>query len=155
MKTRCLALVLLPVAAGLAMLATPLAAAPSGELKARKAIAGKLAELRDDLALTQEQKEKVRGVLQAHKSELKDQWVAGKNARGTMHSAVKEHGADSPEARTAADSLGRVSANRALLVAEIAAAVRPVLTPDQIKKLESAKGELLKWIEERSSTGGI
>jgi len=135
---------------GLATL-VPARAQEAGTL--RQQAREKLADLRDDLGLDATQKEKIRDILVSHKAELLAQWQLGKSARDTMQSAVKDHGAGSPEATAAANGIGEVAKKRALLVASIAQEVKPVLTPEQIKKLETAKEGLEKWLQEKMLSG--
>ena len=113
----------------------------------------KLTALRDELNLDPAQKKEIREVLVSHKPELIAQFTQGKNAREAMQSAVKDHGAASPEANAAATNVGEVAKKRALLVASISEQVKPILTPDQIKKLQDAKAGFRKWLQEEMVAG--
>lgn len=49
--------------------------------------------------------------------------------------------------RSAAEKLGDVTRDRALLIAKIGAEVRPLLTPEQQKHIEAARGELESLVD--------
>src|SRR5688500_12905495 len=102
MKITTLCLGLATAVAGLSLAAGPLQAASGEGRPLRKALAGRFSGFRESLALTDTQKEEIRGVLKGYKSRIKDQWSEGKTARAAMRDAVKAHGADSAEAKAAA-----------------------------------------------------
>ena len=100
-------------------------------------------ELREDLNLSRSQKSRIREILMAHQEEIHAQRTAAKDARSTMKSAMETHGADSTQADKAADGIARTAKSRALLVATIFSEIRPILTPEQIRKLEAARTSFL------------
>ena len=100
-------------------------------------------KIREDLALTRSQKSQIRQVLMGHKDEIKTQRAAGIEARQALKTATATHGPDSKETNAAADGIAAVAKSRALLVATIFSEVRPILTPEQIKTLESARESFL------------
>ncbi|WP_035607476.1 Spy/CpxP family protein refolding chaperone [Haloferula sp. BvORR071] len=144
------------VLAGLSLAAGPLKAATTGEGShpLRKMLAGRFATFRESLALTDSQKQEIRGVLKGYTSRIKDQWDESKTTRDSMRDAVKEHGADSAEAKAAAKAVGTSAEHRALLIAEIATKVKPILTADQVSKIESAWAEIENLIDARFAKVG-
>lgn len=123
----------------------PLHAAPEG--KFREEALQKIKALREDLALTADQKGKVKAIVKSHKTPIKAQWSKGKTAREALRKASSDHGPESPEAKAAAAKVGDVARDRALLMAKIAHEVRPILTPEQLRKFEKARFEFQSLIE--------
>ncbi|MGC4016240.1 MAG: hypothetical protein QM755_17215 [Luteolibacter sp.] len=68
-----------------------------------------------------------------------------------MREAASSHGAESAEAKAAASHIGDVARDRALLVARIASEIKPLLTADQIGKLQSARSEIEEMIDQAAS----
>lgn len=154
MKITTLCVGLASVLAGFSLAAGPLKAAPGEGGPLRKILAGRFAGFRESLALTDSQKQEIRGVLKGFKGQIKDQWDEGKTARNAMRDAVKANGADSAEAKSAAKAVGAAAEHRALLIAEIATKVKPILTADQVSKIESAWSEIENLIDERFAKAG-
>jgi Spy/CpxP family protein refolding chaperone len=94
-------------------------------------IAQELANLRAEAPLTDAQRKEVRSVVQSHKAEIRAQFEKGRDARRAMIDAVAQNGPDSPEAQKAADAIGEVARNRALLTAKVVSEITPLLTPQQ------------------------
>ena len=132
MKIATLTLGFAAAVAGISFAAGPLKAAPGEGGPLRKVLAGRFAGFRESLALTDSQKQEIRGVLKDYKGRIKDQWEETKTSHSAMRDAVKEHGADSAEAKSAAKSVGAAAEHRALLVADVATKVKPILTADQV-----------------------
>lgn len=153
-KIATLSLGLAAVVAALSLATGPLQAATGEKGPLRKMLAGRFAGFRENLGLTDTQKQEIRGVLKGYKSRIKDQWEESKTARNSMRDAVKAHGADSAEAKSAAKAVGTAAEHRALLIADIAAKVKPILTPDQVSKIESAWSEIENLIDERFAKAG-
>ena len=55
-----------------------------------------------------------------------------------MRAAVLEHGVETPETTAAANDIGKAARNRALLTARILGEARPLLTPEQLERVEAA-----------------
>lgn len=146
-------LLILPLALG-AILA-PLYAVPVGEGPFRGEIIQKLMAMRDDLGLTDTQKQEIRGVIETYRSEIKDQWAIGKSAREGMRTAVQEYGAESPEASATAEKIGDAATSGSLLLAKILSDVKPLLTEDQIQKMQDGRADISKLLESRLNVGGL
>lgn len=109
----------------------------------RSQVIEELKGLRQELNITADQKTRIRGIIAVHKVEIQQQITLGKRAREDMKQAVQAHGSVSTEASQAADGIGRAAKSRALLVAKILTELRPILTREQLKTLESARESFL------------
>ena len=147
------ALLVLPLAIG--ALFAPLSAGPLGQGPFRGEIVQKLMNMRDELGMTDAQKQEIRGVIEGYRSEIKSQWAIGKAAREGMRTAVQEHGAESPEATAAAKKIGDAATSGSLLLAKILSDVKPLLTEDQIKKIQEGRVDITSLIESRLNAGGL
>lgn len=151
MKKKALFILPLAIAAALA----PLSAATFGQGSFRGEIVQRLMDLRDDLDVTDAQKKEIRSVVEGYRSEIKAQWDTGKAAREGMRSAVQEHGAESPEATAAAEKIGDAASSGSLLLAKILSDVKPLLTEDQLQKIESGRADISGLLESRLAAGGL
>jgi hypothetical protein len=64
-----------------------------------------------------------------------------------MATVAEAQGADAAATRAAAEKLGTVARDGALLAARILGEVRPLLTPDQVSRIQSARTELESLID--------
>jgi len=98
----------------------------------------------EELDLSDDQKTRIKGVLKSHSTEIETHMKALSDARRALHQAALSGAPDESVIRTAAQSLGWVQGDGALLFAKIRAEVDPILTDDQRGKLrqlrERAKG---------------
>lgn len=94
-------------------------------------ITRELLNLREQAPLSAEQRTEVRDVLESHKAEIRAQFEKGRDARRAMIDAVAQKGPDSAEAQKAADAIGEVARNRAMLTAKVVSEITPLLTPQQ------------------------
>ena len=101
---------------------------------------------RKETPFTAEQRASVSKILESHRDEIRAQMTQGREARRTMAEAAKKD-ANSAVTRTAAEKLGDITRDRALLIAKIGAEVRPLLTPEQQKHIETARGELESLVD--------
>ncbi|WP_395751439.1 Spy/CpxP family protein refolding chaperone [Prosthecobacter sp.] len=97
-----------------------------------------LLNFRKQTPLSDEQKAALSKILAEHREEIQTQIKQGREARHAMEKAVKENGST----QAAADKIGDAARDRALLMARIAKEVRPLLTPEQQKRMEEARGEI-------------
>jgi len=97
---------------------------------------------RHETPLSAEQKQKARGVIESHRSEIRSQMERGRDARRAMMDAVKGSGPDAAATKEAADKIGNAARDRALLMARVASEIKPLLTPEQLKRVESARAEI-------------
>lgn len=137
----------------LPMVSTAAKAAEAGPLRGQ--VKEKLMALRDDLGLDANQKKEIREALVGRKTEIAAQFKLGKNAREAMQTAVKEHGAESAEATAAANGIGDAAKKRALLVASITEQIKPILTPDQLKKLKESMAGIKGLIQREAFSGSF
>lgn len=107
-----------------------------------------LLNFRKETPPSAEQKKEVAAVLKQHRPEIRSQIEQGRDARRSMEAAVKEHGADSPETKAAADKIGEAARDRALLVARIAEETRPLLTEAQQKRLDDARKDIQATLDD-------
>lgn len=101
---------------------------------------------RKESPLSAEQRASVTKILESHRDEIRAQMTKGRDARRAMAEAAKKD-ANSAATRSAAEKLGDVTCDRALLIAKIGAEVRPLLTPEQQKHIEAARGELESLVD--------
>ena len=89
------------------------------------------------LDLSDDQKAQIKSILRSHASEIQSQMAVAAEKRRTLRDAI--HGQPVAEAaiRAAAQEVGRVHADGAVLFARVRAEVLPVLTADQKQKLQS------------------
>lgn len=102
---------------------------------------------RKETPLSDEQRTAIRQILEDHRGELQTQMAHGREARRAMAAAAKEN-AGSPAAKAAAEKVGEVARDRALLGARISAEVRPLLTAEQQKRVEAARSEIEGLVDE-------
>lgn len=72
---------------------------------------------------------------------------AATSSSDTLLPEAAKKDANSAATRSAAEKLGDVTRDRALLIAKIGAEVRPLLTPEQQKHIEAARGELESLVD--------
>jgi len=101
---------------------------------------------RKETPLSAEQRASVTKILESHRDEIRAQMTQGSDARRAMAEAAKKD-ANSAATRAAAEKLGDVTRDRALLIAKIGAEVRPLLTSEQQKHIETARGELESLVD--------
>jgi Spy/CpxP family protein refolding chaperone len=96
------------------------------------------------LGLTDDQKTQIKGILKTHAAEIEGHMKALSDARKALHQATLSDAPDESAIRSAAQSLGAVQGDGALLFVKIRAEVVPILNDNQRGKLqqfrERAKG---------------
>lgn len=93
---------------------------------------------RNETPLSAEQRKQVQGILEKHHDEIRAQFTAGRDAREALHTAI----VDGSDAEAAAVRVGENARAGALLHAKLAREIRPVLTEEQRRRLDSAFDEL-------------
>jgi Spy/CpxP family protein refolding chaperone len=137
------ALVIPAIAAGPSTGTTPKrsglsAAGEDGPLRrAFRGAAKRFAEFREETPLTSAQREQIRGIVEKHRPEIRAQIEKSRTARQTMQQSIKSSGDDKALAASAT-RLGEAAREGALLRARLAREIRPVLTPEQRERLDSA-----------------
>ena len=110
-----------------------------------------LLNFRKETQLSDEQRQQLKTVLETHRPETRALVERGREARKAYAAAVKAHGPEASQTREAAQKLGDLARDRALLMARVAVEVRPLLTDDQIKRLETARAEIETLVDEAMS----
>lgn len=145
--------ILIPIAL-LALTAT-LTARPLDLNRDRHDHQEKIQEVREELGLSDAQKNQIQGIFFSYRDDIRQQIAAGRTARQEMEQAVKQHGPESEEAGEAAAYIGEVAESRALLLGEILTEVSAVLTDEQRETLGELRGRIQEWIEGALSAKGL
>lgn len=95
------------------------------------------------LDLTDEQREQIKGILEANQEGLETAREAVQDATKALHEAVINDAGEA-DIRAAATGLGTAIGNEAVLRSAMMASVKQVLTPDQLAQLEKIKGRVRK-----------
>jgi periplasmic protein CpxP/Spy len=88
------------------------------------------------LDLTDDQKSQIKAILKTHASEIETQMTASAAARRAVHEAVLAQPVDEAAIRAAAQRLGEIHADGAVLFAKIRTEVQPLLTEEQRAKIQ-------------------
>jgi Spy/CpxP family protein refolding chaperone len=88
------------------------------------------------LDLTDDQKSQIKAILKTHASEIETQMKASAEARRAVHEAVLAQPVDEAAIRAAAQRLGEIHADGAVLFAKIRTEVQPLLTEEQRGKIQ-------------------
>jgi Spy/CpxP family protein refolding chaperone len=105
--------------------------------------AGVLGPMIAQLDLTAEQRNEIRNICQQSRADANEVVEAIDNARADLHEAVIS-GAGEEQIRAAAAKLGTALGNQAVLRAQTVAAVKAVLTPEQLQKWEELKATVAR-----------
>ena len=89
------------------------------------------------LDLTDDQKGRIKAILKSHATEIERQMKASAAARQAVHEAVLSQPVDEAAIRAAAQRLGDVHADGAVLFAKIKTEVQPILTEEQRQKIQT------------------
>jgi Spy/CpxP family protein refolding chaperone len=100
--------------------------------------AGMLGPMIAQLDLTAEQRNEIRNICQQSRADANEVVKAVDDARAELHEAALS-GANEEQIRAAAAKLGTALGNQAVLRAQTVAAVKAVLTPEQLQKWEELK----------------
>jgi Spy/CpxP family protein refolding chaperone len=99
---------------------------------------GVLGPMTAQLDLTAEQRNTIRDICQQSRADANEVVEAIDEAQADLHEAVI-NGADAEQIRAAAAKVGTAIGNQAVLRAQTIAAVKAVLTPEQLKQWEENK----------------
>jgi Spy/CpxP family protein refolding chaperone len=95
-----------------------------------------LRHLVDDLDLTADQKESIKGILREARGRIQPNVEAAHDARRAMLEAALTRGGDEKAAREASEAVGRAVSDLAFEAARTLTAVRGTLTPEQVETLD-------------------
>jgi Spy/CpxP family protein refolding chaperone len=102
---------------------------------------GRGAHLMKMLHLSADQRAQVRSVAQQHRDEVKVARRQVAEARAALEQAAESRPLDAGAVRAAADRLGVMVGERAVLRARIAGEIRQLLTPEQAERLDELKAQ--------------
>ena len=94
------------------------------------------------LDLSDDQKSQVKAILKTHASEIEAQIRASAAARRAVHDAVLAQPVDEAAIRAAAQTLGQVHADGAVLFAKIRTEVQPILNDAQRAKIQTFRDRM-------------
>jgi len=106
-----------------------------------------LLNFREETPLSADQRSQVGAILKQHGTEIRELMKRGRDARRSFEEIARKGSPDSAVTREAAGKLADVTRDRALLMAKVGGQVRPLLTPDQQKRLETARTEIHDLID--------
>jgi Spy/CpxP family protein refolding chaperone len=101
----------------------------------------KWAAFRADLNVTDEQRSQIREVVAKHRDEIKPVVASVVEKRKALRQAVMANPVDEAAIRTASDNLAKVIGDAAVLASKVIAEIRPILTEEQIKKVQEFQAE--------------
>lgn len=129
---------------------------PEAPRDALRELARKLARhalnFRDETPLTKEQKQKLAEVMKTHRSEIKAVMERGRDSRRAYEQVVKSHGPESSQTREAAEKIGAVARDRALLMGRILSQAKPLLTAEQQQRVDTARLEIESLLDSALSS---
>ena len=134
------------LAAGIASLASTLPAHQAGPVPRM------FHRMVRELDLSHAQRAEVRGILEAHKEEIRAQVRAGVQSRRALRQAAAAQPLDEAAIRDRAAQVGTVQGNGAVLFARIRTEILPILTPGQqekLKEVQARRGGIRRHPQER------
>jgi periplasmic protein CpxP/Spy len=112
---------------------------------------GPLGRMARHLDLTDEQKTRIRDLMESHKPQLEAQREARRAAHRALADAVAAEPRDEAAIRARAAEIGRVAGDSAVLKARIRSEISPLLTDQQREKLREMKE---RFQERKGRRGG-
>lgn len=94
------------------------------------------------LDLSDDQKARAKAILKSHASEIEAQLDAARQARRTLHDAVRKQPLDETAIRESAKELGRIHGEGGILFAKIHAEIDPILNDGQRARLETYREKM-------------
>ncbi len=120
---------------------TPLAKLITGNI-------GRFLVLRSELGITADQKKKIIEIVKSHRDEIRPVVKTILEKRRTLREAVVNKPGDEPAIRGAAAEMGKAIGDAAVLASKVVAQVRPVLTSQQIERIEKFRVDTRKATDE-------
>ncbi len=102
---------------------------------------GKAGELGKELNLTDDQKKKMKEAVAPYRETMRGQVKKVVEARQALRAAATADNASESTIRSAAGDLGKAAGDATVTGSKIYAAIKPILTADQLKKLEDFRKE--------------
>ena len=157
MSRRTVVITVIVAAVGLATLGLAWAVGPEdGDTQGPRAriaelIQGRFARmsaLRDELNVTDQQRDEIREIMQSHRDELRPTVVAVIEHKRALRQAVMAEQADEAAIRAEADALGDAIGDAAVAISKVTGEARTVLTNEQLEMLEDAMVEHQERVDE-------
>jgi Spy/CpxP family protein refolding chaperone len=102
---------------------------------------GKAGELAKELNLTDDQKKKMKEAAEPYRETMHGQVKKVMESRQALRAAVTADNASETAIRSAATELGKAAGDAAVTGSKIYAAIKPILTAEQLKKVEDFRKE--------------
>ncbi|HTY23789.1 MAG TPA: Spy/CpxP family protein refolding chaperone [Desulfomonilaceae bacterium] len=113
---------------------------------------GRFLVLRSELGLTNDQRKKIAGIVKSHRDEIRPVAKALLEKRRAVREAVINKPGDEAAIRTAATDLGQAIGDASVLASKVGAQVKPVLTPQQVERIENFRAATQKatsdWLDQ-------
>lgn len=120
-----------------------------------QSVIGRKLILRSKMNVTDEQREKIRGIVESHKPRIVQAVKPIVTSKRALSEAVSAETTDQAAIRAACDQLGRSLGDAAVLGAQVRKEVLAVLTDDQRRLLDTFRSEVTSdvdaWLAELSS----
>ncbi len=108
----------------------------------------RLLSLREDLALSDQQRQDIRETVLAHREDLVPLIRTLADRRDALREAVLAENADEEAIRSAAESLGQAVGDLAVEISGVVAEVQPLLTAEQLETLREFRMERRAALDE-------
>jgi Spy/CpxP family protein refolding chaperone len=102
---------------------------------------GRMMTLRSELEVTQEQRDRIRQILESHRSEIVAVVKPLVKNRRALRDATLAENADDAKIRAAANDLGKSIGDAALVAAKLKGEVGKLWTPEQSQKIEEFRSQ--------------
>ncbi len=113
---------------------------------------GRFLVLRSELGLTNDQRKRIAGIVKNHRDEIRPVAKALLEKRRALKEAVINKPGDEAAIRTAATDLGKTIGDASVLASKVVAQVKPVLTPQQVERIENFRAGTQKatsdWLDQ-------
>jgi protein CpxP len=104
--------------------------------------------------LTDAQRDQVRSIMDAHRSEFESAGKALREAHRAFAEAGRAATVDEAALRTQSTAVANAMADEAILRAKVRAEVRGLLTAEQLQQLQNREAEMQKRRQERGARAG-
>jgi len=108
---------------------------------------GRLLVLRSELGVTDEQKQKIQGIVKSHRKEIVPAITGVHEKRKALREAVLNNPVGQEAIRAAAADLGKAMGEAAILRARVGSEVRQVLKPEQQDRIKRFRTDLDRSVE--------
>ncbi len=113
---------------------------------------GRFLVLRSELGVTNDQKKKIVEIVKSHRDEIRPVVKTILEKRRALREAVVNKPGDETAIRSAATEMGKAIGDAAVLASKVVAQVKPVLTPQQIERIEKFRADTQKattdWLDQ-------